>query len=624
MRRHPISVGRSRWAVLAIALVSAVALFVVTSGAQAVVVDMNPAAAGQTTVNYPSDQSYYYGVALVPGTRGSLATAGVPTVSSSAPCTDPWLSNDLTLSNAGLCWHGGGSVIHSNETFALTWNAQRTYWSGTQGYVEQFLRDVASASGSLNDPYAVTPQYQDGGGRAGNSSVYAGGCVDNGSVGGSFCNFGNPTGAGHDYPANGCTPSGGTTVCLTDGQLQGELATMIAQSGVIGHTQPGFTPLVVLLTPNNVETCLNATGTLCSVNSNAPARFCSYHSQVNVGGTEVAYVVQPWSAFSTCDEPDVPTLGSTATPQAVAQNAGMRLVSPLSQAEMGAITDPAFNGWFALDGSEMNDNGCVPENQGADAVGVGSNSYFLQREFNNAAAIVSDPDTYGGCAPNVFLSPTFVVPSAVNPGDVVEFDGSATASTLIVPNAGYAWDFGDGAGATGPSVEHSYAKGGNYNVKLTVTDRGGNVQTLVQTISVLGPNGLPVPPTPAPTTANNEGSSGALHVHLQLRPQSLRNVLSSGILVQVNSSEPANGIATVSIARATAKRAHIRTGRGPSVVIGRGTVASIKDGTMTLRFKLSRGTAAKLKHLRHVTFTIRLALTAGGQNHLAVDAAGRY
>ena len=33
-----------------------------------------------------------YGVALVPGTRSTLTTAGVTTVTAGAPCSDPWLA----------------------------------------------------------------------------------------------------------------------------------------------------------------------------------------------------------------------------------------------------------------------------------------------------------------------------------------------------------------------------------------------------------------------------------------------------------------------------------------------------------------------------------------------------
>jgi hypothetical protein len=255
-----------------------------------------------------------------------------------------------------------------------------------------------------------------------------------------------------------------------------------------------------------------------------------------------------------------------------------------------------------------------------DVVTVGSSSqnpYWLQREFNNAAVIESDPNTYGGCAPNVLLSPAFVVPSAVNPGDEVQFDGSATASTLIVPKAGYHWDFGDGASATGPSVVHSYSNGGTYTVTLRVTDRGGNSATLHQTITVLGANGQPVTPP---------GSSGktGLHVRILLMPQSLRAILAHGVNLRVTSNARANGIAYISIPRSLARRGHIRVGNKPYVVIGVGTVSGITDGTVSLHLKLSRSVAAKLRHLRHVTLTVRLSLVGVGGNRIAVDAAGRY
>ena len=49
--------------------------------------------------------------------------------------------------------------------------------------------------------------------------------------------------------------------------------------------------------------------------------------------------------------------------------------------------------------------------------------------------------------------------------------------------------------------------------------------------------------------------------------------------MQVSSNESAAGIATLSISRNAAKRAHIRMGRGASVVIGRGTISGINAGT---------------------------------------------
>jgi PKD domain len=644
---------------LAIALTFAASLAMVTSGAQAIVVDMNPSAHGQPSVSYPTDQSSYYGVSLVPPVSGitpdipSLASAGVPYVTTSGACVDPALPSDLTLPSTGLCSHGG-SVIHNNETFALTWDPDRRYWQTTRNYVEQFLSNVASGSGTFTSPYSITGQYTDAGGHAANASLYGGACIDYGSVGGSTCQFGNAngTGPGYNYPATGCTlpaaqwglnvfaatsngPIGtaANDVCLTDAQIQGELATMISQTGMLGHTKPGYGPVVVMLTPPGVVVCLDAAGHLCSANgsanSGATAQFCSYHSQVNVAGTEVPYVVQPWTAQwgqgVMCDEPDAPKLQLPIDISALATDVAKRLVSPISQGHIAAIVNPGLNGWFGNPiGVETNDNGCIPLGNSLDAVTVGSGSYFLQREFNNAGVIESDPNALG-CIDWTTLSPAFVVPSSVNVGDVVELDGSTSPSSLIVPKNNYWWSFGDGATAVGPSVVHTYTNGGAYAVTLTITDRGGNSSTLSQTIDVLGPNGKPGGGGGGGTGAGGgSGSGGPLTARLQLLPQSLRSMLRGGVSIQLISNEAANGFVTVSISRSAAKRAHIKAGRGPSVVIGRGTVSGLQGGTASLHLRLSNATIAKLKRLRNVKLTIKLTLFAANGTHVTIDAAGNY
>jgi PKD domain len=747
MRRYSLSPIRL---LLAIAATLVASLAVATAGAHAIVVD---------------DGGTQAGVALTPSTRGLALPTGVNAVPGSG-CTDPWLSFDLggpSMPDAGLCYRGG-SVIHKNETFALTWDSPQTspwalhnYFSQTHGYVERFMRDVADASGSAGSPFAVTPQYNDAGGRAQNASVFGGGCTDLGGTGGASCEFGGVTAAGHDFPASACPSGHGDSfvdtnivvqndVCVTDAQIQSELQSMISQTGIIGRTQPGYTPLVSLLLPPGVVSCLDTSGTVCSANNfptppppnlsasttggaipagtyqveltydtasgqsipsasqwitttggvstitiqsppAAPAglgvtgwyayitgpngfmftqvqssassigsdltvkdfstdvhggpvpkhtAFCSYHSQVNVGGTEVAYVVQPWSAGTSCDEPGLPTIPQDPPPDVLDKAIGARLVSPLSQSEIGAIINPGLNGWVGEGGAEVMDNqGCTPLPRTLDQVSLGSSSqnpYFLQREWNNGAALESDPNTYG-CAPVVILSPDFVVPSSVNEGDLVQFDGAASATTLVIPNAGYAWDFGDGTKATGPSVVHGYTKAGTYNVTLTVTDRGGNVNTLSQTIQVLGSDGQPAPPAPTNTTPGAGGGTGGgsgsaggalLSARLQLLPQSLKSVLRRGIAVRVSSNKAANGIATVWITRASAKKAHIKVGGSGAVRIGLGTVSSITNGTVVLRLHLSPAMSKKLSHLHHVAMTVRLALVAAGSQRLAIVAAGRY
>jgi hypothetical protein len=499
---------------------------------------------------------------------------------------------------------------------------------------------VANASGSLNSPFAVTTQYADNDiltpgspflvtGRAMNSSKYGGGCIDNGTGGGSDCNIGVGTNQGHDYPGadamGSCYAGSGHPACLTDGDIQGEVSAIVGETKLT-DTQPGYSPVVVVLTPPGVDVCLDSSRTLCSANAPSNADFCSYHGQVD----GVDYVVQPWTINTGCDEPNLPTLPTDPTPLQLSNDAGSRLVGPLSEGLIDTIVNPGVTtGWIANNGSEMSDNdGCVPAGPQADTVTVGNNSYVLPREFDNAAAIESEPYTYFGCAPDVVLSPSFVVPSAIDAGDVVEFDGSATASTLLVPGAGYQWNFGDHTSASGPSVEHSYPTGGTYNVTLTVTDRGGNTQILTQTIQVLGPDGQPTPgggSAPAPTTpGSGSGSGGSLNVHLQLLPQSLKTVLAHGMAIRVSSNKAANGVATVWITRAAAKRAHISVGHAATVRIGIGTVSSIRNGTVTLHLHLSKAMAKKLGHVGHVAMTIRLALVAAGNQQTAVDAAASY
>jgi hypothetical protein len=107
-------------------------------------------------------------------------------------------------------------------------------------------------------------------------------------------------------------------------------------------------------------------------------------------------------------------------------------------------------------------------------------------------------------------------------------------------------------------------------------------------------------------------------------PQGLRAMLRHGVTLRVRSNDRAAGTAAVSISRSLARRAGIKLGHGPAVVIGIGTVSGIKSGTVVLHLHLSRSVAKKLSHLSHVTLTIRLALVSAEGKHLAIDVAGRY
>jgi PKD repeat protein len=65
----------------------------------------------------------------------------------------------------------------------------------------------------------------------------------------------------------------------------------------------------------------------------------------------------------------------------------------------------------------------------------------------------------------------------------VSFDGSASTDPDGVITL-YSWDFGDGSGTTGETVEHSYDALGTYQAVLTVTDDQGASDTDAVTITV--------------------------------------------------------------------------------------------------------------------------------------------
>ena len=66
------------------------------------------------------------------------------------------------------------------------------------------------------------------------------------------------------------------------------------------------------------------------------------------------------------------------------------------------------------------------------------------------------------------------------------FDGSGStdADGRV---ASFAWDFGDGATATGAAPTHTYPRAGDYEVKLTTTDDDGASAQLTRTVSVADP-----------------------------------------------------------------------------------------------------------------------------------------
>jgi alpha-galactosidase len=76
------------------------------------------------------------------------------------------------------------------------------------------------------------------------------------------------------------------------------------------------------------------------------------------------------------------------------------------------------------------------------------------------------------------------VPSAANAGETIHIVAQTEASG--VPAVCYHWDFGDGTGASGPQVSHSYTRAAQFTIRLTVDGIAGVPAVLNFPINVTG------------------------------------------------------------------------------------------------------------------------------------------
>ncbi len=113
---------------------------------------------------------------------------------------------------------------------------------------------------------------------------------------------------------------------------------------------------------------------------------------------------------------------------------------------------------------------------GTDIVWSGASSTTLLGSLDEAAvftqaltaAQVSSQFALGASAPPANQPPTASFTSSTT-GLKVSLDASAS-SDPEGQSLSYAWDFGDGQTGTGRIVSHTYASGGTFNIRLTVSD----------------------------------------------------------------------------------------------------------------------------------------------------------
>jgi len=115
-----------------------------------------------------------------------------------------------------------------------------------------------------------------------------------------------------------------------------------------------------------------------------------------------------------------------------------------------------------------------------------------------------------------FVAPrldNLLIPSTGKAGEPVGF---AVSPFDVFPLGTTSWSFGDGGGASGDAVSHTYAGPGAYPVTVSVVDGGGNTSTRTTAIAIAS---TPPPPEPRLTALT-----------LRIEKKSLRGLRRSGIL----------------------------------------------------------------------------------------------
>jgi hypothetical protein len=268
--------------------------------------------------------------------------------------------NSGKTGTTALLYHGG-PVMLNNATYLVFWGPAGAFPSGYESLIKQYFTDVAADSTMPSNVYSVGTQYYSGP-----------------STNKSFIQYRSMFSASVDdanaYPANGCRDRY-TTICLTDGQLQSELVSLIKANGWPQTTGAAY----FIFTPPGVGSCGSGVG--CAFSN-----FCAYHSWINTTSGTILYANMPYAnqVVSAC--------GAGQSPN---NNPADATLDGASHEHNEMITDPVGTGWFTKNGFENGDlcnftYGSPLATSPSTSSGVAYNQlinsdhYWIQEEWSNS------------------------------------------------------------------------------------------------------------------------------------------------------------------------------------------------------------------------------------------------
>lgn len=414
--------------------------------------------------------------------------------------TAPHLQGVSPTSAFAQLVYQGGSVMRSNRIYTIFWQPS-TLPLGVSAFptspsykkvIEEYFARVAHASEStpeaFGDVYSVSTEYYEQTG-----PNVARNYIQNRTT----YPLGDVLLDEKSFPAKECsdesdkTPGTYLPVCLTDRQLQLEIEAVIKTQ--LWTTGPNS--IFFIYTPQGTGSCFEG-GVESSTNKCAYTYYCAYHNAFLTGSREeVIYANIPYAATPNCDNGARPE-NSVAGPA----------IDTSSHEHNEAITDPTGRGWWdnwgseetnAVFGFEIGDLCVLPtweatygplasgstaySTPGAFNQVIDGGHYLLQQEWSNAAT-----EAGGGCEQRLVPAAFTMTPSTgAAASEPVSFDGSASGGggTTVVE---WRWSFGDSqtASSGGPTVTHTYANSGIYDVVLTVKDAYGDTNTISRSVAV--------------------------------------------------------------------------------------------------------------------------------------------
>jgi PKD repeat protein len=355
--------------------------------------------------------------------------------------------------------YSGGPVMPANTNYPIYWDPNKIgYPEGFKTGVNTYFKDLERDSAGHENVESVATQYNDAAGQfVQYQSKFGGELVDE-----------------EKYPANGCTRA---TICLTDAQIRAELRRLVLERKLPTDLEHEY----FLLTPEGVESCVEASGEVCSANvpEEEFREFCAYHGSFEIETGLLVYSNDPFVNGKNCDDPAHHINGPSDS----------ALFGGLSHEHNESITDPepnnAWTDWSFHESGEDGDK-CrtftpatefgtpLGETEGEGKVlmkynqEINSHRYWYQQEWSNKGHECLQRLTFKASE-----APAATFTSAKVSGNEFKFDATGSATGA---NVRYVWQFNDfGGHGQNTTVEtealtttHVFAVAGTYTVALTV------------------------------------------------------------------------------------------------------------------------------------------------------------